>query len=113
MPTTANIRNLTDTQLTAAYKRGTATIRKATDTWGPVVIERFRRAVLAVFPEAARVSFSSDTWDNGVFLTVENIVDVSGRPVSDDPGGELAIDDVLADLTDVWGVYAPDFDLSA
>ena len=109
---TANIRNLTNTQLTGTYEHGAAAVRRVAKAWEPVVIERFRRAVLSVFPEAARVSFSSDTWDNGIFLTIENIVDASGNPVSDDLAGELAIDGVLADLTDIWGVYAPDFNLT-
>jgi hypothetical protein len=112
MPTIANTRNLTDTELVAVYERGGAAIRKASKAWEPVVVESFRRAVLAVFPDAARVSFSSDTWDNGVFLTVENIVDASGSSVSDDPSSDLDIDALLADLTDVWDVYAPDFELT-
>jgi hypothetical protein len=112
---TENLGELTDEAIADAYDRHAKIVADAATEFGLYAQERFRRLMVGYYPDASKVTFSTDTWENGVFLTIDEIVGADGTPV-DEPyahEGDKQLDGLLADLTDTLGVHAGDFDLTA
>jgi hypothetical protein len=116
--TAVDVHKLTDDQLADAYSRQLAAVDEAMEALKALALERFRRAALAAYPQAARVIFERDEYDSGPHLSVRDIVDKDGNVLAGRSiGDHFGLDDLddmifMYALTDFLGADTDALDLS-
>jgi len=82
----------------------TALYQGAVKRYAQLVVERYRRRLLASFPCADRVDLAPATFDNGDFQSVQGVYDADGRVLADDIAeANLDSSELECALTDLHG----------
>lgn len=106
------IDQLNDTDFQAAYEQHLRTLNVAFEQFGPYAVERFRRLIHAACPQAVKVRFGCDEWENGTFLVIEEVLDADGNELLADDGAlrdHLTMDETItASLSELTLVFGPD-----
>lgn len=98
------IHAMSDEQLDELDSQASQALGQAHTAHGLANQERLCRAFKAAYPDAVKVCFATEEYDNGYWYTVTSVLDGSGEPLTDEsPELDDNLDEMLTSLSDYYG----------